>query len=457
MSRATLGLLGSGRAWILIPVCGAWLANPVQARLWRVPVDVSTVGAALSQAVSGDSVSISPGTWSCSATVRAGVRMVGNGPLGSVVLDAGGAGAVLTVLDADRTTLIQDLVLQGGVGALADGTREGGGVYSARSSMVLRRVRISGCQAEVGGGIYFDQGSPSLTNCTLDRNAAAFGGGMALNRATAQLDSCSIRENRASDYGGGVLVVNGAALAMLRGELRINQASGDGGGLYVLTGSANLQEVELVQNSAARDGGGAYCGSGSSLLFTGDVFSRNASSRGGGLFAGCGQPALKPGAGTSLGQAASSFCSDVQLFNCTLGYNSASVAGSAVACTDAGRLRMLNSIVAYGTGSSAVACLDLRTTLDIRCNDTYRNTPADWSGCGDPAQTGLANQTLNPLFCDGSSGVYYLCENSPLAAFTGCVVQQIGAREVGCGHCDTPVRPTTWGQLRRIFGGASSR
>lgn len=131
----------------------------------RVPADLPTVGAALAQTLAGDTVLVAPGTWACSAAVPTGVVLVGDGPPGSVVLDARGLGAVLQLADASSATVLSNLVLTGGTGALVEQTRHGGGLYAIRSSPVMASVRITGCSAVVGGGAYFEQGSPSLRGC----------------------------------------------------------------------------------------------------------------------------------------------------------------------------------------------------------------------------------------------------------------------------------------------------
>ena len=62
-------------------------AGGAGAATYKVPSQVS-LSSALALAVSGDSVLISPGHYTCSASVHSGVVVVGNGPSGSVTLDA---------------------------------------------------------------------------------------------------------------------------------------------------------------------------------------------------------------------------------------------------------------------------------------------------------------------------------------------------------------------------------
>ncbi|MBI5837610.1 MAG: hypothetical protein HZB25_10220 [Candidatus Eisenbacteria bacterium] len=429
-------------------------APPARAALIRVPATFPSVDTALVMAQAGDTVLVSPGTWPCSAEMRTGVTLAGQGGAGSVILDAQGRGAVIRLTDANGATVLQDLTLTGGTGVSSSGTSYGGGIHGLRSSPVLSRVRITACTAQVGGGAYFELGAPSLRACLLDGNHAEFGAGLATNRAAARLDTCELHGNAATGAGGGLLALNGSSCAVYLGQIAANTSDGEGAGAYFLNSAANLLNVTVQGNAAAGDGGGIYCGAGCSLAFDYDVFHSNHAARGGAMYLGCAGPSGRPlpAALTAASPASAGLvCSQVQVINNTLYANVATTAGSGLAFNDAVRATVLYNIVALGQGGYGMNCLDLRSSVDARCNDVWKNTPADWApGCA-PA----SNLSINPLFCVPEQLDFRLCENSPMAA-AGCGISFVGAFPVECPPCRTAARVSTWGQLRRLYGPGAS-
>jgi hypothetical protein len=437
--------------------CAALAAPPALAALIYVPGSFGSVGQALAAATPGDTVLVAPGTWPCSAALPAGVSLVGEAG-GPVVLDAGGQGAVLQMTDAGSATCVSNVELTGGIGKFVSDSRYGGGLYGLRSSPTLSRVRITGCTAPVGGGAYFELGSPTMQDCDLDHNQADFGGGLAVNQCAVRLDSCTFTTNSASASGGGILAINAASVAMYRGALVSNTGVGDGGGAYFLSSSGNLLEVVLRDNSAMGLGGGISCAVGSSLSVSYDLFLRNSAAVGGAMYLACeGAPAGKPlpqRLRRAVRHAPGTGCSQVQALNNTFFQNSATAAGAAVAFNDAVDVSFQHNIVVLNVGGSGLFGLDLRSTLNLRCNDAWHNSPSDWGGT--LAQG--TNLSVNPMFCAPLSGVFTLCANS-LLVDPACGGGTMGAYGVACDSCTgiDPVRPTTWGQLRRAYGAGSGR
>jgi len=82
-------------------------------------------------------------------------------------------------------------------------------------------------------------------------------------------------------------------------------------------------------------------------------------------------------------------------------------------------------------------------TVTLSCNDVWNNAWGNYVGtCSHPTDI-----SLNPLFCDSSSGNYYLNSSSPCANAPGC--GQIGAFGVACGP--TSVQETTWGHIKSLY------
>jgi predicted outer membrane repeat protein len=433
-------------------------AGAAFAATYRVPLQ-ATLPTALTQAVSGDSVLISPGHYTCSSSVHSGVVVVGNGPAGSVTLDAQGTGPVLALADAGASTYFGNLVLTGGVGALVDGQRAGGGVYGIRSSPVLSRVHITGCSANIGGGAYFEQGAPSLRGCLVDHNSAEYGAGLALNRSVGRLDTCSVQFNAASAAGGGMVVINSSSAAIFLGDCTSNSSGGDGGGCYFLSSAGSLEALTFQSNTALGDGGAIFGGQGCALDCMQDVLWKNHAGRGGGAYLGCGAPAFaaRVAHGARAHGAAVGSCGVYHLINNTLFDNSATTAGGGVAISDGAEVRLLSNIIAFASTGSGVSCLDLRSSLDLRCNDVWHNLPVNFeTGCGATADPALGNLSVNPLFCDPLNGDFALCSNTTLTQTSQCGTNLIGAIGGQCPACRTPVRVLSWGSLKRLYLGGSS-
>lgn len=411
---------------------------------------------ALAVATTGDTVLVSPGQYPCSASLHGGVTLLGNGGAGAVTLDAGGAGPVLTLIDAGSNTWVGQVTLRGGTGALVNGTREGGAVYGIRSSPVLSRVRMTGNSAIFGGAAYFEQGSPALRGCAVDHNTADYGGGVAMNACSGRLDTCSFQFNAAGFFGGGLMALNGASVAGFLGDFTSNTCGGDGGGFYFLNSAGSLVAMVVQENTAVGDGGGLCGAQGAAVDFIQCVTWKNHARRGGGAYLGCGQPTLlkpRPVRGNGGHSAAAAACGVYHLTSNTFFDNTASSAGSSVAVNDGAQARLLtNILVSLSSGGYGVACLDLRSVLDFRCNDAWHNSPADWDpGCqsaGDPA---LTNLSVNPFFCDPLGGNLALCDNSPLLNPAQCGSLVIGALDAECSACRTPARAASWGSLRRLY------
>jgi predicted outer membrane repeat protein len=128
--------------------------------------------------------------------------------------------------------------------------RQGGGVYAAAPSAVIRHCILDGNAAGLmGGGLY----GGTAVDCTLSANWAPWGGGA----AEADLTGCQLVHN-AAHYGGGA---HGGTLR--RCDIRDNIADCEcedpdsyGGGVF----AARVYDSTLHHNLAITSGGGA-CGS----------------------------------------------------------------------------------------------------------------------------------------------------------------------------------------------------
>jgi hypothetical protein len=95
-----------------------------------------------------------------------------------------------------------------------------------------------------GGGICDGQGSAlTLFDSSVYGNTAGFGAGLYDNDGTASVTRSTVERNTASDLGGGIFIVNGAAMTLTRSAIQSNTADGgpgSGGGIYEASGTVTL-------------------------------------------------------------------------------------------------------------------------------------------------------------------------------------------------------------------------
>lgn len=229
--------------------------------------------------------------------------LVGDNAYHVVTLD--GAGGV----PLDRETVLDGLVVTGG---MADGQgpgRQGGGIYCAgfegTCSPTLANVVVSGNRAIDGGGIYNDgsgggESSPFLAHVLIRGNYAAHdGGGMVnsgnLGNSSPVLVDVTFEGNEAAYGGGGLLNYGYQGISnptLLNVSFYANRAGTWGGGIlsaahYGGTSNVTLANGVFVGNYALWGGGGIHnsaYGSDSSHTIANATFVANHAQAGGGLF-----------------------------------------------------------------------------------------------------------------------------------------------------------------------------
>lgn len=233
--------------------------------------------------------------------------LVGDNAYHVVTLD--GTGAVPLAVPLDRGTVLDGLVVTGG---MADGPgpgRQGGGIlcagFEGTCSPTLSNVAVSGNRAIDGGGIYNDgsgggESSPFLARVVIRGNYAAHdGGGMVnsgnLGNSSPVLVDVTFEGNEAG-YGGGGLLNYGyqgtSDPTLLNVSFYANRAGTWGGGIlsaahYGGTSNVLLANGVFVGNQALWGGGGIHnsaYGSDSSHTIVNVTFVANHAQRGGGLF-----------------------------------------------------------------------------------------------------------------------------------------------------------------------------
>jgi len=179
-----------------------------------------------------------------------------------------GAGAESTIIDAnqldrvfsiehDRTAQISGVTIRNGFVAGFDTV--GGGILSG-GTLILSNATIESSQADSGGGIYIYVFAVSsyleVRNSTISGNRATSfnGGGIASARASMLVVNSTISQNDANDSGGGVYSPFGNA-NVYNTTIVFNHADADndgvgrGGGVYTSSSSVlNLRNTLLAGN-----------------------------------------------------------------------------------------------------------------------------------------------------------------------------------------------------------------
>lgn len=237
------------------------------------------------------------------------------GPPGPVVLrnlsiEGGeqGIGAGLYVSGVEPVEVVDSWI----AGNVAD--LHGGGVYNANPDLTLRRVLVSGNEAD-----------PSGLNGGLGAGIANFIAGVTI------VDS-EITGNEVAEDGGGIAIFDDAtekpsSMTLRRSSVRFNDAGADGPNI-LLAGpdvSALIERSTISKAKTGARGGGVFLAQGSATILNSTISSNTVSGAGGGVFS-------TQGAG-------------LMVESTTIADNSAGVNGGGVSASNLGTIDLSSSIV----------------------------------------------------------------------------------------------------------------
>ncbi|MBC8478330.1 T9SS type A sorting domain-containing protein [bacterium] len=326
--------------------------DALPAAVHHVPEQYNTIQTAIDASLTGDTVLVAPGNY--------GENINFNGRL-------------ITVGSHFLTTGDSSFVLQTSI----DGNQDGSTVafnHQEDSTALLTGFTITNGSALRGGGIYCLVSGPTLRRLILSGNQAESGGGIACLSASPRLEQVVIQNNIATEGGGG-FYLTGPISAPLFAEviLRGNQAL-NGGGLQIHNSSPNLAGL-IVQENSADQGGGIHCYLAQTQLQLSQVIG-NSAAAGAGIYC--------------LG-------SELTLDHLTIADNEA-LWGGGISFDDISSANILNTI--------------LRNNYLSEIVDPGGNCSISWSSVfgGWPGEN---NQDGNPLFCDPANALFTLAQNSP--------------------------------------------
>lgn len=255
----------------------------------RVPSQYPTIKAAITAAVSGDTVLIADG-------VYRGTGNVGLNFLGKAITVKSENGPAACIIDAARTGVIVTFNSMEGPGSVLEGITlkdatnpEGGGIHCNRSSPTIRGCVFEACWGSYhSSGVGCIQGSaPRIEDCLFTGGLAGVGGAVhALTGSHPKLIGCTISGHRTDLFGaGGAGCDATSSLTIDRCTFTGNQAIGFapyGGAVFISGGTATITNSLFVDNTSGYGGGAIAASNGARVTVVNCTFAANHGAQGGG-------------------------------------------------------------------------------------------------------------------------------------------------------------------------------
>ncbi|HUW12953.1 MAG TPA: right-handed parallel beta-helix repeat-containing protein [Anaerolineae bacterium] len=382
----------------------------------------ASIGYALSQASSGETIKVAEGTYTENISIDTNVTLEGGYESASWNRDIH---AYETTVDGSCSQTVASFQ-SGSDGAVLDGFTITGG-----------------CAPEHGGGIYIEQASPTISNCTITANSAASGAGLAIYDGAAPLIvNNDIISNTAECCGGGLRVIAGGgtiqnnriisntAVGWAGGGMEIaveawttvvsnsivGNVAGTGGGIAVnwyctVTVSSN----EIVSNRTTEGaGGGVWVADFSSAVVDRNRIATNTADSGGGMaiFNGSTVTATNNVIASNMGLSewqgdgivvlAGDNASDARIINNTIASNSAEAIQA-----NQGTVLARNNIILGNNGGIHDYLSGATVSSD---HNAFWDNGWDYLN----VSPGPGDMSADPLLVDVSGGDYHLSPNSPV-------------------------------------------
>ena len=348
--------------------------------------DYTTIQSAIQNSSAGDVITVMPGIYAESIDLLGkAVTLISSDPNlpEAAIIDAGGSSrAILCQSGESPQTTINGFTIQNGFAV------DGGGLLCSASSPTIKNCVFRDNSATYGGAVKAVQSNAAFTGCAFISNTSTTGGGaVRLDDYCSVVFSDCVFQQNASHDGGAVEsrlstvrienspfdqndAANGAGMYIWRSEIDIincpisnHDATDYGGGIFIVESNARIDGSVFESNTASFEGGGMFCLLGTDIDIRNCVFNENAAASGGALsiINNCklllaNTVFVDNSASGTGGGIRSRIDSDLVFVNCILNGNQAG-SGSAVSL-DQGRFEMTNCTVRANT-SDDQSCIVL--------------------------------------------------------------------------------------------------
>ncbi len=238
----------------------------------NVPIDFSTIQAAIDWASTGAIIEVGIGTYNEAIDLKGkAITVKAVGARASTIIDGTGktTSVVRAVTGETSATVLQGFTIRNGpIGSPVNTYRLGGGMFIDHASPTIRDCAFVNNAAGYGGGIYGLYSDSLVENCTFSQNTASTdGGGVQFFAGSPVVRSCAISDNLCTNRGGGlhlVQQVDGGFPTVDGCTITGNRTSvSEGGGisLYPVNGAAQKPLVvncTIQGNTAQGRGAGLY-------------------------------------------------------------------------------------------------------------------------------------------------------------------------------------------------------
>ncbi|WP_169805413.1 beta strand repeat-containing protein [Methanobrevibacter cuticularis] len=283
---------------------------------------------------SGDTILLAPGNYTgtnnTGITINKNVTIQGNGPTGSVIIDAEGQRRIFNIGNNLNVTFINITFTNGYIAG------NGGAISNAyaATTMTFINCTFTNNNVTVYGGVIYNAGANmSVGGSNFINNYAGDCGGAIYNTVGADMSvsGSTFINNSAARYGGAIR--NGGSNFSVSGSTFINNTAiaNSGGAIYNLFGiNMSVSGSTFINNSAARYGGAIYIYTNNTDV-SGSTFTNNNATNGGAIVI--------------------DDCNNVSVSGSTFTNNTASVNGGGI--FNAGNMTVSNNIMKGNNASSA--------------------------------------------------------------------------------------------------------
>ena len=255
----------------------------------------NTIQAAIDVANSGDTIEVSPRTYSENISfLGKNITLQSINPddpsvVASTIIDGGGNGSVVTFISGETAQAeLSGFTIQNGY----PGTETGGGIFIISSSPVISNNIVKGniTHSDHGGGGIFiaHSASPLIQDNHIQDNQGGYGGGIYVgDNSSPTIHNNTIENNLAEIHRGGGIFISGSSSPTIQDNSLSDNSSQYGGGICIVENSSGEITNNYFTLNTAQYGGGIFCGEDSDPIIKQNEFSGNSATRsGGGLFIG---------------------------------------------------------------------------------------------------------------------------------------------------------------------------